>query len=243
METGVAEIADRIYRLSTFVPDAAPGGFTFNQFLLDADEPMLFHCGMRALFPAVRSAAERILPLGRLRWISFSHVEADECGSLDQWLDAAPDATVVHGQLGCMLSVSDLSARPPRGMEDGAVLDLGGRRLRLVQTPHVPHNWESIAWHEEVTGTLLCGDIVTSAGNGPACVSTDIVGPALQAEQLFGAWSGGPDALPTLQRLATLAPRTLAAMHGSAYQGDGGRALTGLAAGLGELFRKRGEAR
>jgi len=243
MDTSVSEVAERVYRLSTCIPEAAPGGFTFNQFLIDADEPMLFHCGMRALFPLVSEAAKRVMPLERLRWISFGHVEADESGALNQWLEAAPNAVVVHGQRGCDVSIRDLSARPPRGLEDGATLDLGGRRVRLVLTPHVPHNWESIVWHEEVTGTLLCGDIVTSAGNGPACVSTDIVGHALQAEKMFGAWSGGPDALPTLQRLATLAPKTLAAMHGSSFVGDCARALTDLAAGLGELFLERGEAR
>ncbi len=139
METKIDEIASGIYRLSTWIPAVAPPqGFTFNQFLIDADEPMLFHCGQRQLFPLVSEAVARVMPLDRLRWISFGHVEADECGSMNLWLAAAPKAQIAHGQLGCEVSLQDLADRPPRALADGETLDLGGKRMRWIGTPHVP---------------------------------------------------------------------------------------------------------
>ena len=143
MKTSTHEIANRIYRLSTCVPDAAPGGFTFNQFLIDADEPLLFHTGPRRMFPLVSEAVARIVSLERLRWIAFGHVESDECGAMNEFLAAAPSAEVAHGALGCMVSLDDLCDRPPRKLADGEVIDLGGKRVRHIDTPHVPHNWEA----------------------------------------------------------------------------------------------------
>jgi flavorubredoxin len=230
METRVSEIAQGIYRLSTFVPEIAPpAGFTFNQFLIDADEPLLFHCGPRAMFPLVSAAVARVLPPGRLRWIAFGHVESDECGSMNQWLAAAPRATVAHGAIGCMVSLNDLADRPPRSLADGEVFDLGGKRVRHIDTPHVPHCWEARALYEETTGTLLCGDLGTHLGDGPALTSADIVGPAIEAEDAFRASSLSPDTARTIRRLAALAPRTLAIMHGSSFSGDCAAALTALA--------------
>ena len=159
MQTDVHEISSGIYRLSTYVADAAPGGFTFNQFLVDADEPLLFHTGPRRMFPLVSQAIERIMPLARLRWITFGHVESDECGAMNAFLAAAPRAEVAHGALGCMVSLDDLCDRPPRPLADGEVIDLGGRRMRHIDTPHVPHGWEARVLFEETTGTLLCGDL------------------------------------------------------------------------------------
>ena len=138
MQTNVDEISDGIYRITTFVPDA---GMSFNQILVTGEEPLLFHTGMRALFPLVSEAVAGVLPLDQLRWISFGHVESDECGSMNQWLAAAPDAQVVCSALGCMVSVNDLADRPPRGLEDGETLDIGGKRLRFLASPHVPHGW------------------------------------------------------------------------------------------------------
>ena len=165
METKVDEIAERIYRLSTFLPSVGPSGFTFNQFLVDAEEPLLFHCGQRALFPAVSQAVARLLDLRRLRWIAFSHIEADECGSLNEWLAAAPDATVTHGAIGCAIWLNDQAPRPPRALADGEVLDLGGRRVRRLDTPHVPHCWDAGLLYEETTGTLFTSDLLTHVGN------------------------------------------------------------------------------
>src|SRR5512135_1269345 len=138
--TRTDEIADRVYRVSTYVPEA---DFMFNQFVVDADEPLLFHTGPRGLFPAVSAAVARIVPLERLRWITFGHVESDECGAMNAWLAAAPQAQVAHSQIGCMVSVNDLADRPPRALAHGEVLDLGGRRVRHVYTPHVPHGWDA----------------------------------------------------------------------------------------------------
>jgi flavorubredoxin len=231
METRIDEIAEGIYRLSTYVGEIAPpAGFTFNQVLVRADEPLLFHCGMRGLFPSVSAALARLMPVERLRWVSFGHVEADECGAMNLWLAAAPRAQVVHGRIACMVSLNDLADRAPRPLADGEVLELGGRRVRWIDTPHVPHAWEAGLLYEETTGTLLCGDLLTHLGNGAALTATDIVGPAGQAEDMFGSTSLGPATAPTIRRLAALAPRTLALMHGASYNGDAPRALEGLAA-------------
>ena len=230
METALDEVADGIYRISTWIPDVAPpAGFTFNQFLVQADEPLLFHTGPRGVFPLVSEAVGRVVPVERLRWVTFGHVEADECGSMNHWLAAAPDAQVAHGTVGCMVSLNDLADRPPRALADGEVLDVGGRRLRHIDTPHVPHGWEARVLFEETTRTLLCGDLFTHLGNGPALTDDDIVEPAMAAEAVFRATSLAPDTAATIRRLADLEPTTLALMHGSSFHGDGGDALRRLA--------------
>jgi flavorubredoxin len=224
MEARVDEIADSIYRISTCFDEVAPGGFTFNQFLVDAEEPLLYHTGMRAMFPWVREAVERLVPLDRLRWIAFAHVEADECGAMNDFLAVAPHAQVVHGALGCDVSLNDLCHRPPRPLADGESFDIGGatlaRRVLEITTPHVPHNWESHMLMEEVTGTLFSGDLVTQLGDGPALTDDDLVEPAIAAEELFRQTSLSPAVPATYRRLADLQPRTLAVMHGSSYDGD-----------------------
>src|ERR1051325_7555793 len=143
METKICEIADGIYRLSTFVPGIAPpAGFTFNQFLILADEPLLFHTGYRRMFPLARAALSRLLPPERLRWIAFGHYEADECGAMNEWLALAPRAEVADGQTGCLVSLNDMADRPPRVLADGEAIDLGStKRVRYVDTPHTPHGW------------------------------------------------------------------------------------------------------
>ncbi len=215
MQTLTHEIADGIYRFSTCVPDAAPGGFTFNQFLIKAEEPLLFHTGPRRMFPLVSEAIRRVVPLNRLRWITFGHVESDECGAMNALLAAAPHAEVAHGAVGCMVSLDDLCDRPPRKLVDGEIIDLGGRRVRHIDTPHVPHNWEARVLFEETTRTLFCGDLFTHAGDGPPLTTDDIVGPALAAEEMFQATGLCVATAPTIRRLAALEPRTLALMHGS----------------------------
>ena len=230
METTVHEIADGVYRLSTYVPDVSPAGFTFNQFLLDGDEPLLFHCGLRGLFPLVSEAVARVLPVERLRWITFGHVEADECGAMNQWLAAAPSSQVAHGGLGCAISINDMANRPPRPLAEGEVLDIGGHRLRQISTPHVPHAWEAQVLFDESTGTLLCGDLFTQVGGGAALVhDTDMISPALEAEDMFHDTCLTPSTAPTMRSLAELNPRTLALMHGPSFAGDCGGALRDLA--------------
>ncbi len=230
METKVDEIAERIYRFSTFAPEiAAPAGFTFNQFLIDADEPLLFHCGPRSLFPLVSKTLGAIIPVERLRWISFGHVEADECGAMNLWLSAAPQAQVIHGQIACMVSLNDLADRPPRALADGESIDLGGRRVRYIDTPHVPHAWESGLIYEETTSTLFCGDLFTQIGQGPALVTESVLDAAIAAENAFQATALTPATGPTIRMLATLAPRRLAMMHGSSYEGDCAALLSRLA--------------
>lgn len=231
MNTRIDEIAERIYRLSTYVPEiAAPAGFTFNQYLVDAEAPLLFHCGPRKMFSGIAAALATIIPVERLRFIAFGHVEADECGAMNLWLAAAPAAEVIHGHTACMVSLNDLADRPPRALADGEVLDLGGRRVRYLDTPHVPHAWDSGLVYEEVTGTLFCGDLFTQIGQGPALTSEPIVAAAIAAEQAFAATSLTADTGPTLRRLAALAPRRLAVMHGSCFSGDCAGQLSELAA-------------
>jgi flavorubredoxin len=232
MHTDIQEIASGIFRFSTFIPGITPEGFTFNQFLVRAEEPMLFHCGPRAMFPLVSEAVSRVIPLDRLRWISFGHVESDECGSMNAWLAAAPQAQVAHGEVACMVSLNDLADRMPRVLADDEVVDLGGARVRFLATPHVPHGWEAGVFMEETSGTLLCGDLLAHFGNGPAITETDVVGPALAAERMFHAMSMAPNTGAVLERLAALQPQTLAIMHGSSFRGDGAKALRALAAGL-----------
>ena len=231
METRVAEIADGIYRLSTFVPEIAPpAGFTFNHFLVLGDEPLLFHAGLRKMFPLHREALSRIIPPQRLRWIAFGHYEADECGAMNEWLAVAPNAEVAHGQVGCMVSLNDMADRPPRVLANGEFIELGGgKRLRYIDTPHTPHGWDAGVMFEESTGTLLCGDLFSQLGDGPALTDRDIVGPAIAAEDLFRYSSLCPGMGATIRTLAKFSPRTLALMHGPSFSGDGAAALRALA--------------
>ncbi len=239
MSATVDQIADRIYRISTFVPDVGPTGFTFNQFLVDAEEPLLYHTGMRQLFPHVSDAIEQVMPVERLRWIAFSHLEADECGAVDEFLAAAPHAQVAHGALGVTLSLQDQLPRPPRALDDGDVLDIGGatlaRRVIEIATPHVPHNWESHMFFEQETGTLFLGDLLTQLGNGPAMTSKDLLEDAIAAEDLFHQTSLGPAVPATYRRLADLNPTRLAIMHGSSYDGD----CAALLRAMGDVYEER----
>ena len=229
MDTRTTEIADGIFRFSTCVPGVTPDGFTFNQFLIKAEEPLLFHTGLRALFPLVSEAVSKVVPLEKLRWITFGHVEADECGSMNQWLEAAPRSTVAHGGTGVMVSLNDMAIRAPRALQDGEVIDLGGKRVRHIDTPHVPHGWEARVLFEETTRTLLCGDLFSHSGDGPALTAEDIVGPAQKAEELFHASCLTPTTGATIRKLADLSPKTLAIMHGSSFNGNAVQALKDLA--------------
>jgi flavorubredoxin len=230
METRIDEISSGIYRISTFMPQLMPpAGFTFNQFLVDADEPLLFHCGHRALFPAVSAAVAKVKPVEKLRWIAFGHYEADESGAMNQWLAAAPQAQVAHGVLGCQVTLNDAADRPPRALADGEVMDLGGKRVLHLDTPHVPHAWEARVLYEETTGTLLCGDLFTHIGNGPPVVESEVLSAAMQTERNSRFTCLTPNTAPTIRRLADLSPKTLAVMHGSSFRGDGRKALRDLA--------------
>jgi flavorubredoxin len=229
METKIDEIAPDVFRLSTHVPEVAPpAGFTFNQFVVRGEQPFLFHTGMRGLFPLVSDAVDRLVGVQNLRWISFAHVEADESGSMNLFLDAAPDAQVAHGALGCMVSLNDLADRAPVPMADEP-LDIGGHVMRFLPTPHVPHNWESGLWFDETTSTLLAGDLFTSVGDGPPLVESDLVEGAIVGEELFHATSIGPAVPATIRSLAELQPATLACMHGPSFRGDGAAQLRALA--------------
>lgn len=230
METKITEIADGIYRLSTHVADMLPpAGFTFNQFLVMADEPLMFHTGLRKMFGLNRDAVKRITPVERLKWISFGHFESDECGAMNEWLAAAPHATPAHGETGVNVSMNDFADRAPRVLKNGETIDLGGKRVRFIDTPHTPHGWDAGVLFEETTGTLMCGDLFTQLGNDKALTAGDIVGPAIAAEDLFRYSSLNPGMGSTIRGLAALKPKTLALMHGPSFAGDGAAALRALA--------------
>jgi flavorubredoxin len=227
METTVTEINDGIYRISTFVEGA---GMNFNQFVIDAQEPLLFHTGLRGLFPLVSDAVRRVVDPTTIRWISYGHFEADECGAMNEWLALAPNATAAQSATGVLVSMNDFADRPPRMLGDGEVLDLGGKRVRWIDTPHVPHGWDAGVIYEETTGTLLCGDLFTRTGDTPGLVDDDIVTPALEASAIFRDTAVTPNTAPTMRRLADLEPTTLGLMHGASYNGtDAGNALRALA--------------
>lgn len=231
--TALDEIADGIHRIHT--PIAIPGGpgFNFNQYLIADDEPLLFHTGPRRLFPLVAAAVARVLPLDSLRYVAFSHFEADECGSLNDFLAAAPRAVPVCSRVAAMVSVDDVADRPARALADGEVLELGRHRVRWHDTPHVPHGWESGLLLELTSRTLLCGDLFTDGDPGPAAVTeSDILAPSEAFRRRLDYFSHAPGTAATLERLAREEPRTLARMHGSVWRGDGAAMLRALARSL-----------
>ena len=228
--TSVNEIADRIYRIST--PINLPGevGFSFNQYLIDDDEPLLFHAGLRQLFPLVLEAVEHVMPVVRLRHVAFSHVEADECGALNQWLAAAPQAAPLCGTVAAIVSIADLADRPPRALADGEAVSLGHHTVRWLDAPHLPHAWECGFMMEERTGTLLCGDLFTQPGLGEVPLTeSDILGPSESFRHAMDYFSHSKNADALLEKLALTNPSTLACMHGSAFRGDGAKLLRDLA--------------
>ncbi|HVJ98821.1 MAG TPA: MBL fold metallo-hydrolase [Acidimicrobiia bacterium] len=233
METRIDEIADNIFRISTHIPEA---NFGFNQFLVNADEPLLFHTGSRNMFPLVRDKIETVVPVERLRWITFGHVEADECGAMNEFLALAPQAQVAHGAVGCMVQVNDLADRPPLPLEPDHVLDLGGKRVRNIDTPHVPHGWDAHVMFEETTRTLFVGDLFTAMGAWEVLSDQDILEPALAAEAVFGATALTATTAAQIRALADLEPVTLALMHGPSFNGDCEKTLLGLGDGYEALF-------
>ena len=228
--TNVQAIADGIYRINTPVTLPNGDGFSFNQYVILDEEPMLFHTGLRKLFPLVREAVASLLPIENLRYIGFSHVEADECGSLNAWLAAAPQAVPLCGTVAAMVSINDLADRTAIALADGELLPLGRHRLRWLDAPHLPHAWECGYLFEEDTHTLLCGDLFTQGGADlPAITASDILGPSEAFRHAMDYFSHTNNARTLLERLAVTEPTTLACMHGSAWQGDGAALLRSLA--------------
>lgn len=231
--TRIDEIAPQIYRLSTPASTPDGNGFSFNQYLIVDDAPLLFHTGQRQLFPSVRAAIERVLPLSRLRYIGFSHFEADECGALNQFLALAPEAEVLCGGIGAMTSIGDFADRPPRALADGEKVSLGQKTVQWLDTPQVPHGWDCGFMMEASTATLLCGDLFTQGGaDNPALTERDILGPSEAFRAPMDYYAHGPNTRTQLERLAALRPGTLACMHGSAWRGDGASLLRALADSL-----------
>jgi flavorubredoxin len=229
----VHEVADEIYRINTPVGIEGAGGFSFNQYLITDDEPLLFHTGPRKLFPLVREAVGSVLPVESLRYIGLSHVEADECGSLNEWLVAAPQAVPLCGTVAAMVSINDLADRAPRALADGEPLMLGEHAVRWIDAPHLPHAWECGFLTEERTSTLLCGDLFTQGGANLAPVTeSDILGPSEAFRHRMDYFSHTTKARVLLERLASTSPTTLACMHGSAWRGDGEKLLRALADAL-----------
>ena len=227
--TNVHEISEGIYRINTPL-SVVPGGFSFNQYLIVDDEPLLFHTGLRKLFPVVLEAVRSVMPAEQLRYVAFSHFEQDECGSLNEWLAAAPRAIPVCSKVAAMTSINDLANRPPRALADGEVLSLGKHEVRWFDTPHLPHAWECGFMMEERTRTLLCGDLFTQPGTGAAAlIESDILGPSEELRRGLDYFSHAKNTREMLDRLASTEPTTLACMHGSAWRGAGANLLRALA--------------
>ena len=232
--TNVHEVADEIYRINTPVAIEGAGGFSFNQYLVADDQPLLFHTGPRKMFALVREAVASILPVEKLRYIAFSHVEADECGSLNEWLATGPQSIPLCGSVAAMVSVSDLADRPPRALADGEQLVLGRHVVRWLDAPHLPHGWDCGFLVDERTSTLLCGDLFTQGGTKlPPLTEADILGPSEAFRAEMDYFSHTRHTRQILEKLASTNPTTLACMHGSAWHGDGARLLRGLADALG----------
>lgn len=227
--TNVHEIAEGIYRINTPLA-VVPGGFSFNQYLIDDDEPLLFHTGLRKTFPLVREAVQSVIPVEKLRYVAFSHFEQDECGSLNEWLAVAPHATAICSKVAAMTSINDLADRPPRALADGETLPLGTHLIRWFDTPHLPHGWESGLMMEQSTRTLMCGDLFTQGGVGAQAITeSDILGPSEAMRRGLDYFSHAKNTREMLERLASAEPTTLACMHGSAWHGDGASLLRKLA--------------
>ena len=228
--TNVHEISNEIYRINTPVTLKGTNGFSFNQYLIMDDEPLLFHTGLRKMFPLVCEAVKSVLPIEKLRYIAFSHVEADECGSLNEWLGVAPHSVPLCGSIAAMVSISDLADRMPKALNDGELLPLGSHSMRWLDAPHLPHAWECGFLMEEQTGTLLCGDLFTQGGiNLPPITEADILGPSEAFRHEMDYFSHTKNAKALLEKLASTNPTTLACMHGSAWSGDGAKLLLALA--------------
>lgn len=227
--TNVHEIANGIYRINTPVVFEGGLAFSFNQYLIADDEPLLFHTGPRKMFDLVREAVASVLPVESLRYIGFSHVEADECGSLNEWLSVAPQASPLCGQVAAMVSINDIADRAPRIINDNEILSLGSHRVRWFDTPHLPHGWDAGLITEESTNTLMCGDLFTQGGSGqPALTDSDILGPSEMFRSGMDYFSHTNNAQVMIERLAATNPTTMACMHGSAWQGDGSALLHAL---------------
>ncbi len=231
--TNVHEIADGIYRINTPIVIDGAGAFSFNQYLIADDEPLIFHTGPRRLFPLVREAVASVMPVGSLRYIAFSHVEADECGSLNEWLAAAPRSVPLCGAVAATVSIGDLADRAPRALADGELLLLGTHSVRWFDAPHVPHGWDCGFLTEERTATLLCGDLFTQGGADlPPVTESDILGPSEAFRHGMDYFAHAKHTRVMLERLAATKPATLACMHGSAWRGDGAALLRALADSL-----------
>jgi len=229
--TRVDEVAEGIYRISTPVSEVA-GGFSFNQYLLVDDQPLIFHTGPRKMGQLVLEAISSVMDVKNLRFIGISHFESDECGSLDEFLRRAPNAAPLCGQTNEMVN-GDCFDKPARAMADGEALSLGGHRVRWFDTPHLPHAWDCGYLMEEKTGTLLCGDLFTQGGaDHPPLTSDDILEPSEAFRKELDYYSHTKNVHTLMARLAAAKPTTLACMHGSAWTGDGARLLMALADSL-----------
>jgi flavorubredoxin len=230
MTARIDEVATDLYRISLYVPQF---DLQFNHFLIRDDEPLLFHTGMRSMFPEMREAVASLIDPGSLRWISWSHFEVDECGALNEWLAVAPKAQFVCGELGAMINVNDFANRPGRGLKPDEILETGRHRYRFVPTPHLPHGWDAGMLFEENERVLLCSDLLHQLGDTEPITTADITGRYRHALETYQAHPVLMDYVPynentkrNLAKLAALKPRTLAAMHGSTFVGDGAAMLT-----------------
>ncbi len=237
--TRIDEIAPDLFRLCTFIKEY---NLQFNQFLVRDEEPLLWHAGLRGLLPEVREAVARLLDPTTLRWVGGSHFEADEFGTLNDWLAIAPQAEPICSSTAALLSIGDVAARPPRACDDGEVFSTGAQRFRFLRTPHVPHGWDAGHLFEETSATLLCSDLLHQGGDVEPFAGEEVVE---RMRAMFLGYMGGPldfymaytwFTAPTVERLAALQPRTCAPMHGATFTGDGAQVLREMVAMMGEVL-------
>lgn len=226
--TNIHEIADGIYRINT-PTNTVPGGFSFNQYLILDDQPLLFHTGPRKMFPLVREAVESLIPVDSLRFIALSHFEADECGSLNEWLASARQSVPLCGQIVAMVSVDDFADRPARALAHGETLSLGKHSVKWLDAAHLPHGWETGYLMDTSTQTLFCGDLFTQGGSDvPALTESDILEPSEAFRKPMDYFSHSTNTMALIENLAQEHPETLACMHGSAWRGNGASLLRAL---------------
>ncbi|MCA1693928.1 MAG: MBL fold metallo-hydrolase [Actinobacteria bacterium] len=239
MSATVDEIAEGVYRISTHAPEGPPGGITFNQFLIDDDDPILIHTGMRMHFAATLGAASQVMAPDRLRWITSNHASRpDELGALDSWLAVAPRAEVVHGEVACRVNLADVSEGRLRAVADRGLVDVGDHHMRWLATPHVPGPWEAGFWFDETSATLFTGDLFAQAGPAPSLSTADVVSPAIAHDRHSRSTALTPSTAPTIRALGELRPATLALMHGPSFTGDCTAALAALADHFGRCLSK-----
>lgn len=235
----INEIAPDLYRISIFAPQF---NIQFNHFLIKDDEPLLYHAGLQGMFPLLQEAVKTLIEPSKIRWVGFSHYEVDECGSLNNWLQVAPDAQAVCSEVGAIINMSDFAIRPSKPLKHNETFSTGKYSYRFIRTPHLPHGWDAGVMFEETNKTLLCSDLFHQNGDVTHLTDVDILEGhkrsmlELEKSPLMDYVPYNHNTAGLLKQLADLNPKTLATMHGSSFYGDCSKALIDLDAVMKDLW-------